>query len=184
MQRIWQREFIDIFPLLTFAKEGTDITVPSKEVEMHKWKRKINPEESIDNWLEAFAMLCTVIMKKFPEQGPALCKYNRVIYEEYTCNGGTGWLKYDREFRQKMEQAAEMAWDCREIEEAFEVTARGPFIAYKANQNRQRAHKVVELQAAIESAQEAQSRVSLPSVNLEKVKQNLKLFGIGGDGQL
>ncbi|KAJ1137963.1 hypothetical protein NDU88_004356 [Pleurodeles waltl] len=61
-------------------------------------------------------MLSTVIMEKFPEQGPALCKYNRVIYEEYTRNGGTGWLNYDREFRQKMEQAPEMAWDCCEIE--------------------------------------------------------------------
>ncbi|KAJ1147023.1 hypothetical protein NDU88_013274 [Pleurodeles waltl] len=115
-ERIWKREFIDIFSLLTFAKEGADITVPSKEVDKHKWKRKVKPEESIDNWLEAFAMLSTVIMEKFPEQGPALCKYNRVIYEEYTRNGGTGWLNYDREFRQKMEQAPEMAWDCREIE--------------------------------------------------------------------
>ncbi|KAJ1177041.1 hypothetical protein NDU88_002305 [Pleurodeles waltl] len=67
-------------------------------------------------WLEAFAMLSTVIMEKFPEQGPALCKYNRVIYEEYTRNGGTGWLNYDRGFRQKMEQAPEMAWDCCKIE--------------------------------------------------------------------
>ncbi|KAJ1136482.1 hypothetical protein NDU88_002898 [Pleurodeles waltl] len=115
-ERIWKREFIDIFSLLTFAKEGADITVPSKEIDKHKWKRKVKPEESIDNWLEAFAMLSTVIMEKFPEQGPALCKYNRVIYEEYTRNGGTGWLNYDREFRQKMEQAPEMAWDCREIE--------------------------------------------------------------------
>ncbi|KAJ1081780.1 hypothetical protein NDU88_001955 [Pleurodeles waltl] len=106
--RIWNREFINIFSLLTFAKEGTDITVPTKEVEKHKWKRKVKPEESIDNWLEAFAMLSTVIMEKFPEQGPALCKYNRVIYEEYTRNGGTGWLNYDREFRQKMEQAPEI----------------------------------------------------------------------------
>ncbi|KAJ1149709.1 hypothetical protein NDU88_002514 [Pleurodeles waltl] len=29
-ERIWKREFIDIFSLLTFAKEGADITVPSK----------------------------------------------------------------------------------------------------------------------------------------------------------
>ncbi|KAJ1131442.1 hypothetical protein NDU88_009779 [Pleurodeles waltl] len=69
---------------------GADITVPSKEVKKHKWKRKVKPDESIDNWLEAVAMLSTVIMEKFPEQGPALCKYNRVIYEEYTRNGGTG----------------------------------------------------------------------------------------------
>ncbi|KAJ1114626.1 hypothetical protein NDU88_002861 [Pleurodeles waltl] len=89
-ERIWKREFIDIFSLLTFAKEGADITVPSKEVEKHKWKRKVKPEESIDNWLEAFVMLSTVIMEKFPEQGPALCKYNRVIYEEYTRNGAQG----------------------------------------------------------------------------------------------
>ncbi|KAJ1140739.1 hypothetical protein NDU88_007077 [Pleurodeles waltl] len=89
-ERIWNREFIYIFSLLTFAKEGVDITVPSKEVEKHKWKRKVKPEESMDNWLEAFTMLSTVIMEKFPEQGPALCKYNRVIYEEYTRNGGTG----------------------------------------------------------------------------------------------
>ncbi|KAJ1162687.1 hypothetical protein NDU88_003154 [Pleurodeles waltl] len=61
-------------------------------------------------------MLSTVIMEKFPEQGPALCKYNRVIHEEYSRNGGTGWLNYDREFRQKMEEAPEMAWDCRKIE--------------------------------------------------------------------
>ncbi|KAJ1160126.1 hypothetical protein NDU88_000628 [Pleurodeles waltl] len=115
-ERIWNREFIDILSLLIFAKEGADITVPSKEVEKHKWKRTVKPEESIDNWLEAFAMLSTVIMEKFPEQGPALCKYNRVIYEEYTRNGGTRWLNYDREFRQKMEQTPEMAWDCREIE--------------------------------------------------------------------
>ncbi|KAJ1174543.1 hypothetical protein NDU88_006364 [Pleurodeles waltl] len=90
--------------------------VPSKEVEKHKWKRKVKPEESIDNWLEAFAMLSTVIMETFPEQGPALCKNNRVIYEEYTRNGGTRWLNYNREYRQKMEQAPKMARDCREIE--------------------------------------------------------------------
>ncbi|KAJ1114886.1 hypothetical protein NDU88_003116 [Pleurodeles waltl] len=113
-ERIWNREFIDIFSLLTFAKEGADITVPTKEVEKNKWKRKVKPEESIENWLEAFAMLSTML--RFPEQGPALCKYNRVIYEEYTRNGGTGWLNYDREFRQKMEQAPDMAWDCHEIE--------------------------------------------------------------------
>ncbi|KAJ1195691.1 hypothetical protein NDU88_004959 [Pleurodeles waltl] len=55
-ERIWNREFIDIFSLFTFAKEGADITVPSKEVEKHKCKRKVKPEESKDNWLEAFAM--------------------------------------------------------------------------------------------------------------------------------
>ncbi|KAJ1162411.1 hypothetical protein NDU88_002879 [Pleurodeles waltl] len=115
-ERIWSREFINIFSLLTFAKEGADVTVPPKEVEKHKWKRKAKPEASIDNWIEAFAMLSTVIMERFPEQGPALCKYNRVIYEEYIRNGGTGWLNYDREFRQKMEQAPEMAWDCHKIE--------------------------------------------------------------------
>ncbi|KAJ1206226.1 hypothetical protein NDU88_001635 [Pleurodeles waltl] len=115
-ERILNREFIDIFSLRTFAKKGTDITVPSKEVAKHKWKRKVKPEESIDKWLEPFAVLSTVIMEKFPEQGPALCKYNLVIYEEYTRNGGTGWLNYDREFRQKIEQAPEMSWDCREIE--------------------------------------------------------------------
>ncbi|KAJ1163103.1 hypothetical protein NDU88_003566 [Pleurodeles waltl] len=69
-------------------------------------------------------MLSTVIMERFPEQGPALWKYNRVIYEEYTRNGGTGWLNYDREFRQKMEQAPEMAWDCREIELWVHTLAR------------------------------------------------------------
>ncbi|KAJ1169725.1 hypothetical protein NDU88_001616 [Pleurodeles waltl] len=95
---------------------GADITVPSKEVAKQKWKRKVKPEESIDNWLEAFAMLSTMIMETFREQGPDLCKYNWVIYEEYTRNGGTGWLNYDREFRQKMEQTPEMAWDCCEIE--------------------------------------------------------------------
>ncbi|KAJ1088860.1 hypothetical protein NDU88_002014 [Pleurodeles waltl] len=116
MERIWNREFIDIFSLLTFAKEGADKKVPSKEAEKHKWNRKVKPEESIDNWLKAFAMLSTMIMEKFPEQAPALCKYNRVICEEYTRNGGSGWLNYDREFRQKMEQTPEMAWDCREIE--------------------------------------------------------------------
>ncbi|KAJ1178687.1 hypothetical protein NDU88_003929 [Pleurodeles waltl] len=55
-ERIWNREFIYIFSLLTFAKEGAYITVPSKEVEKHKWKRKVKPEESADNWLEAFAV--------------------------------------------------------------------------------------------------------------------------------
>ncbi|KAJ1097661.1 hypothetical protein NDU88_002778 [Pleurodeles waltl] len=103
-------------PATDTLAEGADITVPTKEVEKHKWKRKVKPEESIDNWLETFTMLHTVIMERFREQEPALCKYNRVIYEEYTRNRGTGWLNYDREFRQKMEQAPEMAWDCREIE--------------------------------------------------------------------
>ncbi|KAJ1149044.1 hypothetical protein NDU88_001864 [Pleurodeles waltl] len=76
-ERIWNREFINIFLLLIFAKEGTVITVSSKEVDKHKWK--VKPQETIDNWLEAFVVLSTVIMKKFPEQGPALCKYNLVI---------------------------------------------------------------------------------------------------------
>ncbi|KAJ1202622.1 hypothetical protein NDU88_006419 [Pleurodeles waltl] len=97
------------------TKEGADITVPSKEVDKHKGKRKVKPEETIDNWLVEFAMLSPVIMEKYPEQGLALCKYDQVNNEEYKCNRSTCWLNYDREFRQKMDQAPAMSWDSRKI---------------------------------------------------------------------
>ncbi|KAJ1172066.1 hypothetical protein NDU88_003918 [Pleurodeles waltl] len=89
-ERIWKREFIDIFSLLTFAMEGADITVHSKEVEKHKWKRKVKPEEPIDNWLEAFAMLSTVIMEKFPEQDRLFASTTRSYMRNVPAMGAQG----------------------------------------------------------------------------------------------
>ncbi|KAJ1152223.1 hypothetical protein NDU88_005000 [Pleurodeles waltl] len=82
-----------------------------------KDRKRVTPEENIMNWLDAFALLAAIFLERYPEQGPALIRYNQAIQERFRRFGGMGWLQHDLAFRQRMEVTPGMSWDQREAEE-------------------------------------------------------------------
>lgn len=53
------------------------------------------------NWLQAFAIMASVIGEKNPEHCSALFCYLDAAGEAYRVYGGTAWLQYDEQFRQR-----------------------------------------------------------------------------------
>ncbi|XP_069486446.1 uncharacterized protein [Ambystoma mexicanum] len=113
-ERIWEREYFNIFSLLSVFGAGPDVNV-SKEEHMRRQKR-IRVEENITNWDKAFSLLAGIWMEKYPEQAPALWQYRDNIIDEQRQYCSTGWIDYDKGFRLKMSMFPEMTWYQKDLE--------------------------------------------------------------------
>ncbi|KAM9316824.1 uncharacterized protein PAF06_007914 [Gastrophryne carolinensis] len=110
-EKIWKREYIDIFTLLPLERFNVD-----------RWKeggegRKEEEEDrrrlrmilrTFGNWLQAFAIMGSVIGEKSPGECSALFCYLDAVWEAHRVYGGTAWLKYDEQFRQRMSVRPEL----------------------------------------------------------------------------
>lgn len=67
------------------------------------------------NWLQAFAIMASVIGEKQPEHCSALFCYQDSIGEAYRVYGGTAWLRYDEQFWQRRAVRKELRWDHKDI---------------------------------------------------------------------
>ncbi|KAJ1178645.1 hypothetical protein NDU88_003888 [Pleurodeles waltl] len=69
-ERIWRKEFIDIFTLLEIQLEGLDLTVCDKKDDDRRERKRARKERNFENWLDAFRIMACVIVEKFPRSGP------------------------------------------------------------------------------------------------------------------
>ncbi|KAM4747477.1 uncharacterized protein WCC33_005019 [Rhinophrynus dorsalis] len=116
--KIWKREYIDIFTLLPLERFNLDKWEKGKE-----WRKEEDEDRcrfrliprTFGNWLQAFCVLASVIGEKSPEQCSALFCYLDSIWEAHRVYGGVAWLKYDEQFRQRMAVRSSLLWDHKDI---------------------------------------------------------------------
>lgn len=70
---------------------------------------------TFSNWLQAFAILASVIGEKAPEHCSGLFGYMDSIGEAYRVYGGVAWLRYDEQFRQRKAVRPSLRWDHKDI---------------------------------------------------------------------
>ncbi|OCT65631.1 hypothetical protein XELAEV_18041871mg [Xenopus laevis] len=117
-EKIWKREYVDIFTLLPLERFNID------KFEKGKEHRKEEDEDrrrfrliprTFRNWLQEFSILASIVGKKHPEQCSALFCYLDNIWEANQVYAGLVWLRYDEQFRQRMSIRQDLNWDHRDI---------------------------------------------------------------------
>lgn len=86
----------------------------SKKDEEERRRYRLIPR-TFANWLQAFAILASVIGEKAPDQCSALFCYLDAIGEAHRVYGGTAWLRYDEQFRQRKAVRPSIRWDHKDI---------------------------------------------------------------------
>ncbi|KAJ1104656.1 hypothetical protein NDU88_002066 [Pleurodeles waltl] len=114
-ERIWRREFIDIFTLLEIQVEGLDLTTVDKKGEERRERNRVRKERNFDNWLDAFRIMACIIVEKFPHCAKDLWLYESKIHEAQRQFTGEAWLDYDKGFRLKMQAHPDMEWDEEDV---------------------------------------------------------------------
>ncbi|KAJ1196786.1 hypothetical protein NDU88_000650 [Pleurodeles waltl] len=114
-ERIWRKEFIDIFSLLEIQLEGLDLTTCNKKEEDRRERKRARKEKNFENWLGAFRIMACVIVEKFPRCAADLWLYESEIHEEHSQFPGDAWLEYDKNFRLKMQAHPEMKWNEEDV---------------------------------------------------------------------
>lgn len=116
-EKIWKGEYVEIFTLLPLEKFNLDRLKPEerkKEDEEKKRRYRLIPR-TFSNWLQAFAILASVVGEKAPEHCSALFVYLDAISEAHRTYGGVAWLRYDEQFRQRMAVRPSLRWDHKDI---------------------------------------------------------------------
>ena len=111
-ERIWRKEYIDIFTLLEVRVAGLDLKAEKDE---DKDKKRVRVERNIANWGQAFRTMACIIIEKFPECAGALWLYEYSIHAAHAKYQGDAWRLYDEGFRQKMQIWPATTWDSRDL---------------------------------------------------------------------
>ncbi|KAJ1185733.1 hypothetical protein NDU88_002520 [Pleurodeles waltl] len=114
-ERIWRREFIDIFTLLEIQVEGLDLTTVDKKEEDRRERNRVRKERNFDNWLDAFRIMACIIVEKFPHCAKDLWLYESKIHEAHRQFSREAWLDYGKGFRLKMQAHPDMEWDEEDV---------------------------------------------------------------------
>ena len=117
-------EYVDLASLLPFSSvlrdrvnsnlklqvgnEGLTIPLPSPAQ-----RPKIN---SIDRWLDAFAIYSSVILSSYPSRGVDLFSYQQLIRESARKFPGMAWYVYDVEFRRRASHNLSKKWGERDVQ--------------------------------------------------------------------
>ena len=117
-------EYVDLASLLPFSSllrhrinsnlklqvgnEGLTIPLPSPAQ-----RPKIN---SIDRWLDAFAIYSSVILSSYPSRGVDLFSYQQLILESARKFPGMAWYVYDVEFRRRATHNLSKKWGERDVQ--------------------------------------------------------------------
>ncbi|KAJ1139493.1 hypothetical protein NDU88_005864 [Pleurodeles waltl] len=104
-ERIWRKEFINIFSLLEVCKAGLDLTIQDKKEEEKKEKSRPKVEKNIENCLRAFRTLANMYVEKFPESAAVLFLHEQRVHAAQQRYQGEAWLHYDKDFREKIQVA-------------------------------------------------------------------------------
>lgn len=114
--KIMKGEYVEIFSLLPLEKFNLDRVKPddSKKEDEEKRSYRLIPRTFV-NWLQAFAIMASIIGEKNPEHCSALFCYMDAIGEAHNVYGGTAWLRYDEQFRQRRAVRSSLRWDHKDI---------------------------------------------------------------------
>ncbi|KAJ1180013.1 hypothetical protein NDU88_005241 [Pleurodeles waltl] len=75
-ERIWRKEFIDIFSLLEIQLERLDLTICDKKEEDRRERKRARKERNFENWLDAFRIMACLLVQKYPR-----CAVDLWLYE-------------------------------------------------------------------------------------------------------
>lgn len=113
--RIWRGDYVEIFSLLPLEKFNLDHIRPDESKKDEEERRRYLIPHTFSNWLQAFAILASVMGEKAPEHCSALYCYLDAIGEAYRVYGGNAWLRYDEQFRQRKAMRPSICWDHKDI---------------------------------------------------------------------
>ena len=82
-------------PGVCISFDGKQLSVPSSS------RKKKTHIDSIDKWLSAFAVYCTVLLTSFPQRAVEMFSYQEIIRSAQRKFAGFAWLSYDIDFRRK-----------------------------------------------------------------------------------
>ncbi|XP_069496576.1 uncharacterized protein [Ambystoma mexicanum] len=136
-KEIAKGRFIDTFSLLEHETKGYATLQASGSREVVKARKRVRPEENLQNWVAGFRILAQIIVQSKPEQGPALYNYSQCVIEEHRKWGGTAWLLRDQRFRKRMEIDPKLKWEHKLVEDwldprpvsADSLITKGPSIS-------------------------------------------------------
>ncbi|KAJ1156327.1 hypothetical protein NDU88_009051 [Pleurodeles waltl] len=83
-ERIWRKEFIDIFTLLEIQLEGIDLTVCDKKDDDRRERKRSRKERNFENWLDAFRIMACVMRNSRAAQQTYGCM--NLKYTKHTAN--------------------------------------------------------------------------------------------------
>ncbi|KAJ1117044.1 hypothetical protein NDU88_005244 [Pleurodeles waltl] len=84
-------------------------TLDKKEEERDKYDKKV------DNWLDRFRIMASIIAEKFPHCAKDLWLYESKIHKAQRQFVANAWLDYDKGFRIKMRAHPDMEWDQEDV---------------------------------------------------------------------
>ncbi|KAJ1097909.1 hypothetical protein NDU88_003025 [Pleurodeles waltl] len=111
-ERIWRREFIDVFTLLEIR---VDLTTVDKKEEERRERNIVRKERNFDNWLDAFRIMVCIIVEKYPHCAKDLWLYESKIHAAQRQFTVCTWLDYDKGFRLKIQAHSDMEWDEEDV---------------------------------------------------------------------
>ncbi|XP_069584840.1 uncharacterized protein [Ranitomeya imitator] len=106
-EQIWANDFIDIWSLVSTDQHSID---RERRLGEKTYERKPKVAKTINNWLQAFAVLGCVMGEKHPERCSELFIYLDSIYNSYKAHGGSAWWKYDEDFRRRLAANPQLGW--------------------------------------------------------------------------
>ena len=92
------------------------ISVGEKQVELPNPRRKKTHVDSIDKWLSAFVVYCTILLTSFPWRAVAMFAYQEIIRSAQRKFAGFAWLAYDIDFHWKAAGNLFLNWGERDTQ--------------------------------------------------------------------
>lgn len=84
-EKIWSNQYVDIWSLVTIDQHGVN---KKRRLMESKYDCKPKVGKTMNNWLQAFAVLGCVMGHKHPERCSQLFVYLDTIYNTYKMHGG------------------------------------------------------------------------------------------------
>ena len=97
-------------PGVSISFEGKQLEFPSPA------RKKKTYVDSIDKWLTAFAVFCTILLSSFPRRAVEMFAYQEIIRSAQRKFAGFAWLSYDIDFRRKAATNPNLSWGERDIQ--------------------------------------------------------------------
>ncbi|KAJ1178233.1 hypothetical protein NDU88_003480 [Pleurodeles waltl] len=126
-EKIWRKEFIDLFLLLEVRHGGLDLTTCDKKDEDRRERRGPRVERSIENWLWAFLTLACMFVEKFPESAAGLFLHEQRVHATQLKYQGDPWLRSVKRCRRGPIELDTIEGACRllpsKVEEVYQDVA-------------------------------------------------------------
>ncbi|XP_078514615.1 uncharacterized protein LOC144773457 [Lissotriton helveticus] len=113
-EMIWAGKYVYIYSLLLDNREMEQAKVLKEWMYPSEWRAqcsRFRVEETLKNWIRAFAVLSAITAERPPNvQAEMACYLSRIVgwSDQYT---GDAWKEYDVNFRKSKEFNASLAWD-------------------------------------------------------------------------